>query len=135
MQQKQLGKWELRELEGFCRQYDMKRKQAADILLQVRSGTPHGSGGRGTPQESEVERKVWQRERLLRDIRQIEECARGIEGGRWYKALIQNICRGIGYTYLDKVDLPTSCRNSYFQARKAFFLRLWWEREGIVPGA
>lgn len=131
----EIGKWELRELQGFCRQYDEKRQQAADILLQMKSGTPHGSGRHGVSMESEVDHKVWKRERLLRDIQQIEECARQVDDGRWYKALIQNICQGVSYTCIDKACMPTSCRNSYFQARKAFFTRLWYIRNGITPGA
>ena len=111
-----------RELQWFCRQYPQKKAEAASLLTVSGAGLdamPHGTDP-GDP----VYRAVARREQLLRDIDMIETCARQVEGGRWYAALIQNICMGKGYAYIDPTILPTSKRPTFFKQRRQFFLLL-----------
>lgn len=56
--------------------------------------------------------------------RTIEKAARETQGGSWYKALMDNCCRGVRYEHLDTAVLRSSNRNAYFAARREFFSRL-----------
>lgn len=110
------------ELLHFCRQYPDWKTEAASLLGvhgQALDGMPHGSSA-GDPVAAVAAR----REKLLRRIQLVDECAGGIDGGRWYAALIQNVCMRRPYAALDATVLPNSNRNSFFLARKDFFLRL-----------
>ena len=123
------------ELRAFCRQYREKKQRAASLLgIQA---VAQNTGGRAKGLVSDpVGRAAAKREGLLDDVRLIERAARQVDGGRWFSALIRNVCYGIGYTYLDAAILPTSCRSDFFRARREFFWRLDqlkerrdWQRE------
>ena len=111
-----------RELQWFCRQYPRKKAEAASLLTVGGAGfddMPHGTDP-GDP----TLRAVMRREQLLRDIDMIESCARQVDGGRWFSALIQNICMGRAYAYIDTAILPTSKRPTFYKQRREFFLLL-----------
>ena len=111
-----------RELQWFCRQYPQKKAEAASLLTVSGAGMdpmPHGSDP-GDP----TFRAVARREQLKHDIDMIESCARMVDGGRWYAALIQNVCLGKPYAAIDTTILPTSKRPTFFQQRRAFFVLL-----------
>ena len=107
------------ELLHFCRQYP-EWKTEANSLLGIRAikqdGLPHGNG-KSDPVHMAAER----REKLMEKISVIDECARAIEGGEWYAALIQNICIGKSYTQMDRALMPTSDANAFFKRRREFF--------------
>lgn len=110
------------ELLHFCRQYPDWKTEAASLLGvhgQKLTGMPHGSGV-GDP----VAAMAARREDLLRRIQIVDDCAAAVEGGRWYAALIQNVCLNRPYSTLSITVLPNSNRNSFFSARKAFFVAL-----------
>ena len=110
------------ELLYFCRQYPDWRTEAASLLGihgQAMDGMPHGSAV-GNP----VPAAAAKRAGLLRRIQIVEDCAAGVADGKWYSALIQNVCMARPYAVLDRTILPTSDRNSFFKARKEFFIRL-----------
>ena len=110
------------ELLHFCRQYPDWKTEAASLLGvhgQALDGMPHGTSV-GDPVAAVAAR----REILLRKITLIDDCATAIEGGKWYTALIQNICLNRAYAALGELVLPNSNRNSFFTARKEFFLLL-----------
>lgn len=110
------------ELIHFCRQYPEWKTEAASLIgpsgVKI-DGMPHGSSS-GDPVAAAAERRA----RLLEKIQMVDDCAAAVGGGRWYTALIQNICLGRPYVLLDSGILPTSDRNSFFKAKKAFFVRL-----------
>ena len=107
------------ELLHFCRQYP-DWKLEADSLLGIRAikldSQPHGTTV-GDPVASVAER----RERLLQKIQIVEDCARTVGDGRWYAAIIQNVCMGKSYDHIDRTILPTSMRSEFFRYRRAFF--------------
>ena len=109
--------WEYRELKAFCRQYDTKRRRAASMLTSQARRDDDGV-------RRDVEAIAARRARLLEDVKLIERAAAEIEDGIWAYAIIQNVCRGMGYGHLDRSRLPTSNRSAYFRARRLFFLRL-----------
>ena len=107
------------ELLHFCRQYPEWKKEAAS-MLGIRAvkmdGLPHGSG-KSDPVHLAAER----RERLIEKIAIVDECARAIEGGEWYAAIIQNVCLGKSYQQMDRALMPTSDANAFFKRRREFF--------------
>lgn len=107
------------ELLHFCRQYPEWKKEAAS-MLGIRAvkmdGLPHGSG-KSDPVHLAAER----RERLIEKIAIVDECARAIEGGEWYAAIIQNVCIGKSYQQMDRALMPTSDANAFFKRRREFF--------------
>ena len=110
------------ELRAFCLQYPLWRAEAESLLgvgAQRYSSMPHGSGV-GDP----VARAAERRERLNDKIHLVEEAARAVDGGKWFAALIQNCCMGRGLSAIDQTILPTSNRNAYFVARRAFYVYL-----------
>ena len=116
-----------RELLAFARQYPQKKAEAASLLTIGGAGIddmPHGTDP-GDP----TLRAVMRREQLVKDIDMIERCARQVDGGRWYTALIQNICMGKAYDYIDPTILPTSKRPTFYRQRRSFFLLLDQERK------
>lgn len=108
-----------RELLHYCRQYP-EWKTEANSLLGIRAvkmdGQPHGSGV-SDPVAMAAER----RDSLLEKIKIVDDCAKEIEGGSWYAALIQNVCIGRPYEQMDRALMPTSNKNAYFKKRAAFF--------------
>ena len=137
-----IGEWRYKELKAFCRQYAEKKARAAALLGVSGSShveefvnadgliegvvTPSGKGGTSDP----VARAAEKREELLADVEIIDKCAEAVAGGVFAKALILNICYGLGYDFVDKEILPTSNRNAYFDARRQFFSLLSRERGG-----
>lgn len=133
-----ISRWAYEELRAFCRQYPEK-KARADALLGIRS-TDHvveytvGEGDkkrtlgtvmpRGNTTSNPVEDVIIRRMQLLRDCDLIDKVARDVDGGGWERALILNVCYGIGYVDIDPVILPSTHRNAFFQARREFFFRL-----------
>lgn len=111
-----------RELKAFCLQYPLWRAEAESLLgvgAQNYSAMPHGTDV-GDP----IFRAVMRRERLLQKIDMVEDIARTVDGGRWFAALIQNVCMGRSLSVIDPTLLPTSNRNAYYLARRMFFVRL-----------
>ena len=108
-----------RELLHFCRQYP-EWKTEANSLLGIRAikadGQPHGTG-KSDPVAMAAER----REKLIEKISIVDECARMIEDGGWYAAIIQNVCIGKSYTQMDRALMPTSDANAFFKKRREFF--------------
>lgn len=110
------------ELRAFCLQYPLWRAEAESLLgvgAQQYSAMPHGSGV-GDP----VARAAERRERLIDKIGLVEAAARTVDGGKWYTALIQNCCMGRGLAAIDPTILPTSNRNAFYLARRAFYVFL-----------
>jgi len=107
------------ELLHFCRQYP-EWKLEANSLIGIRAikvdGQPHGNG-KSDPVAQMAER----REKLIEKIAIVDECARAIENGDWYAALIQNVCIGKSYTQMDRALMPTSDKNAFFRKRREFF--------------
>lgn len=118
-----ISRYRYDELEAFCRQYPDKRAQA-DALADVKSAWNTDGGGGGRENASPVERAAIRRERLLDDCELIEQTAMRIEGGKWYTSLLLNCCYGCPYGRLEPETLPTSRREAYFAARRAFFVAL-----------
>lgn len=90
------------------------------------TGMPHGSSV-GDPVAAAADRRAG----LLAKIELVDNCAFAVGGGRWYTALIQNICMAKPYAMLDRSFLPSSDRNSFFRARKEFFVRLNASKGGV----
>ena len=117
-----LSKARYNELRAFCLQYPLWQAEAKSLLgvgAQQYSSMPHGSGV-GDP----VARAAERRDHLLRKIEMVERVARTVEHGKWYTALIQNCCMGMGLHFSDPASLPTSNRNAYYKARRLFYLAL-----------
>lgn len=111
-----------RELISFCRQYPEWKAEASSLLgvsAVKYSDMPTGSGV-GDP----VFRTAVRREKLISKIELVEHIADMIDGGQWRPALIQNICLGKALKFIDQTLLPTSRRDSFFKARRAFFVML-----------
>lgn len=115
------------ELLHFCRQYPEWKTEAASLVgthgLKM-DGMPHGSSV-GDPVASAAERRAG----LLSKIETVDRCARAVQGGIWYAALIQNVCMGRAYSRIDPTLFPTSMRSHFFRARKEFFIGLNAERD------
>jgi len=110
------------ELLHFCRQYPDWKTEASS-LLGIRGmnmdGMPHGTYP-GDPVAAAAGRRAG----LLKRIRTVEECAAAVHDGKWYIALIQNVCMARPYRELAPDIMPTSDRNTFFRARKEFFILL-----------
>lgn len=110
------------ELLHFCRQY-RDWKLEADSLLGIRAikldGQPHGSSV-GDPVASAAQK----RERLMRKVDIVDECARTVGGGAWHAAIVQNVCMGKSYMYIDQTIMPTSNKAEFFRHRREFFALL-----------
>ena len=118
--------WEYRELLAFCHSYEDKKRAAHDLLgvgSPEMSGMPKGNAV-GRPTESTAMKRL----RYLEDIEMIEKAARETGEGKWYIPLMQNCCHGVSWKHLDPASMPTSDRNSFFDARGEFFVRLWFLR-------
>lgn len=110
------------ELLHYCRQYPDWKTEAASLVgprgVNL-DGMPHGSGA-GNPTASAAERRAG----LLAKIQLVDDCAASVNNGRWYAAIIQNVCLNRPYSMLSITVLPNSNRNAFFSARKAFFVEL-----------
>ena len=108
-----------RELLHFCRQYP-EWKTEANSLLGIRAikmdGQPHGSGV-----SDPVAMAAEKREKLMTKIEIVDDCARAIDDGEWYAAIIQNVCIGRPYEQMERALMPTSDKNAYFRKRREFF--------------
>ena len=115
----ELGRFRYAELRNFCRQYADKKAEA-ELMLGVKSpqlsAMPHGTEV-GDP----VVRAAERRAQLLADCELIERCAREVDGGIYYNAIIVNVCMGKAYDYIPQETMPTGNRNAYFHARRQFF--------------
>lgn len=114
------------ELLHYCRQYPEWRSEAASLIGghgQKLDAMPHGSGV-GDPVASSAERRAG----LLEKIALVERCARSVQDGAWYSALIQNVCMARPYSVIDPTLFPTSTRSAFFRARREFFLALHTEK-------
>lgn len=140
---------EYKELSYFCLQYDQKKRDAA-ALLTIRISTPppalyhtragqelgvylpHGSGQPGDPTAAAAAK----RDRVLRDIRMIEQAAKlaGVlkDGTSIYTALLRAVTtRGGVQAALANPNLATPCnRNEFYDARRKFFWVLREMRNG-----
>lgn len=110
------------ELRAFCRQYPRWKVEAASMLGVTGAGLddmPHGTDP-GDPTARTVER----REKLMNKIQLVERCAAAVDGGRWFQALILNVCNDMGWNLLRDLHpelLKTSNKNAFFRARCMFF--------------
>lgn len=114
------------ELKYFCRQYDQKRREAASLLgpsSPDMSGAPRGNTV-GRPTESAAIKM----EGLLADVMMIDECAKAVDNGVWYHALIDNCCRRVPWECLKPEDMGSSQKQAYFTARRKFFYLLHLRR-------
>lgn len=111
-----------RELQAFCRQYPRWKIEiagSAEITGMDYDGMPRNPQP-GDPTERAVER----REALLRKIDLVEGCARDVDKGAWYKALILNACNGMGWEVIRDLHpeaMKNSDRTKFFMARRMFF--------------
>ena len=111
-----------RELQAFCRQYPRWKVEltgSAEISGMHYDGMPH-SPQPGDPTEKAVER----RESLLRKIELIEGCARDVDKGAWFRALILNVCNGMSRECIRDLHpeaLKSSDHNAFSMARRRFF--------------
>ena len=115
------------ELLHYCRQYDQWRRDAASLVGirgMAMDGQPHGSGI-GDPVFAAVER----RNAIISKVQLVERCALAVDGGIWFNALVENVCRAKPYNMIDPVLMPTSNKSAFFQARKKFFLLINEARE------
>ena len=108
--------WRYRELRAFCRQYDEKRRQAAQLLAAT------GQVERGRYRRDSLANcalAAAQRERLLGDCRIIEQTAMEADpaGG---EAIIRNAARGVRF---EEVGFYGE-RATFFRARERFFIGL-----------
>ena len=108
--------WRYRELRAFCRQYDEKRRQAAQLLAAT------GQVERGRYRRDSLANcalAAAQRERLLGDCRIIERTAMEADpaGG---EAIIRNAARGIRY---EETGFYGE-RTAFYRARERFFIGL-----------
>lgn len=121
------GTWEISkdryiELRAFCRQYPQWKVEAASMLelsAMKYDGMPHGTDP-GDPTARAVERRA----ALMEKITLVERCAVAIGGGAWFRALILNVCNGMGWEAIRDLHpeaLKTSDRNKFFKARRLFF--------------
>lgn len=110
------------ELKSFCLQYQERTKIATSLL------GPHGCSftmvqSGGTVSDPTF-RAVEKREKLLQENALIDQCLNGVAGGAWAAALKQNVCQGVALHHIEPRYMPSSNRNAFFSARKAFFLML-----------
>ena len=107
------------ELLQFCRQYP-EWKLEASSLIGIRAMRADGQP-RGTKRTDPVAVAAERREKLTMKIAIVEECARAIDGGAWFAAIIQNVCMAKPYTTIDRALMPTSDKIAYFRRRREFF--------------
>ncbi len=112
-----ISKSEYEELKAFCRRYDEKRAEAADMLYRTTgklTGMPRGSNTSDPVCAAAV-----QRDRLLRDCEMIEQAAIAASGDL-YAYILRNVTRDEGITALK----PPCGRRQFYEARRKFFFLL-----------
>lgn len=124
---KEISKARYAELKAFCMQYDERRREARFMLDNYGGSISSVSPFSGTISDPTF-KAVDRREKLLSENALIDNCLQAVDGGIWADALRMNICKGIPYNSLDPALIPTSHRETFFQARKAFFLLLDQQR-------
>ena len=113
-----------RELLYFCRQYDDKKRKAAEIrLLKVTApdGMPRGRRTNDTTAQA-AEKAA----RLSNDCSQIEQAAEDAAGDLAPYVML-NVTRGVSYY---SMDIPAS-ESTFNRARRKFFFYLA-VRRGII---
>lgn len=115
----ELGKYRYAELRNFCRQYADKKAEA-ELLLSVKAQALTGMPSEHGPSDSTFS-AVERREHLLKDCEMIERCAKAVQDGLFYNAIIVNVCFGKAYEYIPREMLLSARRNEYFSARREFF--------------
>ena len=121
------GTWEISrerymELRAFCRQYPQWKVEAASMLGVTGASldpTPHGNEP-GDPTGRAAER----RDALVSKMNMVERCAAAVSDGRWFQALMLNVCNGMAYEAIRDLHpemLRTSNKNHFFKARRVFF--------------
>lgn len=118
-----LSKIRYAELKAFCLRYQERKRLAASLLGphdRSYETIPTGSGIVSDPTLNAVEK----REKLLAENALIDQCLQDVAGGEWAEALRQSVCQGKALQHIEPQFLPTSNRNVFFLARKAFFKKL-----------
>lgn len=117
-----MSKTRYAELKAFCLQYPERKRRAAAQLgpraVNMKS-TPHGNSV-----SDPVFAAVQKREKLLDENAIIDSCLEQVADGAWAEALRQNLCYGKALQYIDPALIPSSHRQAFFAARRAFFLLL-----------
>ena len=121
----QLTKWEKDELKYYLLQYDQKRRKAASLYIRPGCGLSDAAPGSG----SDSVKNAALRKRLLKDVEMITQAACQASGGGWEKSLIENCCRGKPYRCLERLDMPSSKQEAYFNAKRDFYQILHTLRE------
>lgn len=133
---------EYKELTYFCLQYDAKRRDAA-ALLTLKTSTPapvtYHKGGKeygtfmphGNHVSDPVAATAAKRDRLLGDVRMIEQAARAAcdgEGEGMYPALLKAVTSrcGVQAVYADPDLRPPRGERQFYIMRRKFF---WILRE------
>lgn len=118
------------ELRSFCLQYPRWKVELTDtafISSPKLDGMP-----RGSDVSDPTARAAERRDILLRKIELVDRCAKAPENGAWFKALILNVCNGMGYEAIRDLypeTLKTNFKFKFFDARRAFFILLDKEKE------
>ena len=148
-----LGEWgisreEYKELYYFALQYERKKRDAA-ALLTIKLSTPvpavyhqggkefgtflpHGSGRVSDPVAATAAR----RDRLLREVRMIEQAAKAAavlkDGHSIYAALLRAVTTrsGVQAVMTDPYVRPPCGKNEFYEARSKFFWILREMRNG-----
>lgn len=145
---------EYKELTYFCLQYDQKKRDAA-ALLTIRLSTPapaiyhrggkeygtflpHGSGHTSDP----VAATAAKRDRLLKDIRMIEQAATGAcdaaaEVYKWTidpRYIIRAVTRrgGVQALYADPDNRPPLGERQFYTVRRIFYWTLHELKNGDI---
>ena len=141
---------EYKELVYFCLQYERKKRDAAALLtIRISSPTPeiyhkggkefgtflpHGSGRTSDP----VAATAAKRERLLRDVRMIEQAAQAAavlaDGHSIYAALLEAVTTrgGVQAAMADPSQRPPCGKNEFYAARRKFYWILREMRNGDI---
>lgn len=112
-----------RELLNFCRQFGQWIHEKNSITGLMSQSYASGTHIPGKVSDT-VLQAVIRRDALDVKIKLIQNTATQIDHGQWYAALIQNVCYGVSVYCLRPEILPTSNRNEFFKAKKAFFVLL-----------
>lgn len=127
---------EYKELDYFCRQYDRKRAEAA-AMLTLRISTPdpitlpdgsgiflpHGSGSNSDPVSVVAEK----RDKLLRDVRMIEQAAK-LSAGDYAPYILRAVTKRCGVQKIIADGCPCS-ESTFYRLRRRFFHTLKELRE------
>lgn len=140
---------EYKELTYFCLQYEQKKRDAAALLTLKLStpvpeiyhkggkeyGTflPHGSGHVSDP----VAATAAKRDRLLRDVRMIEQAAAAAcqdEGEGLYRALVRAVTTrsGVQAVFANPDIRPPCNPNKFYSLRRKFYWILREMRNGDI---